>query len=419
MNIGEDGEDYSDSEDAFNLSTSVFNFSLKEALQILQEHRQSRRILRPDAEIVLIVFYSVLITSGVVSNALLCFVVARQCSRRTMSNSGPTPRNLYIVNLAIADLGLCLLVMPFTLISLLRTEWTLGVFLCKMVPVAQGTNITVSAGTISAIALDRYYTIVRSPRGQVCQMATCSVAVTITLLWTFSVLVMVPLVLYQDVEVIKIGGLVMYEVCVERWPTPLIQCIYTLSLSVLQFLVPVLVLTIIHTKISAYLSVHLISPPGPRQSICKRAKREFRRNRRTMIILSCIAIVYALSWLPMTAFTVVMELNPHALTSPQTIYLVFSVCHLVAMSSTVTNPLLYGWLNTNFRRELGSVLGREKKERTQRAQRMQYTSVHRPSVFAKDRRISFTFLTTLTTGTATTSHRGLSIHGPVSRVDHV
>ncbi|KAG8287363.1 hypothetical protein J6590_038971 [Homalodisca vitripennis] len=63
-------------------------------------------------------------------------------------------------------------------------------------------------------------------------------------------------------------------------------------------------------------------------------------------------------WLPMTAFTVLMELNPRAITSPKTIYLVFSVCHLVAMSSTVTNPLLYGWLNTNFRRELGSVLGR-------------------------------------------------------------
>lgn len=90
-----------------------------------------------------------------VSNALLCFVVVRQCSRRTISNSGPTPRNLYIVNLAVADLGLCLLVMPFTLVSMLRTRWTLGALLCKLVPVAQGTNITVSAGTISAIALDR------------------------------------------------------------------------------------------------------------------------------------------------------------------------------------------------------------------------------------------------------------------------
>lgn len=72
MNIGEDGEDYPAG--AFNFSASVFNFSLKEALQILQEHRQSRRILRPDAEIVLIVFYSVLITSGVYPKRVLLLV---------------------------------------------------------------------------------------------------------------------------------------------------------------------------------------------------------------------------------------------------------------------------------------------------------------------------------------------------------
>ncbi|KAG8287364.1 neuropeptide Y receptor activity protein [Homalodisca vitripennis] len=158
MNFGADGSYYDDySTDSFNYSESVFNFTPKEFFRVFHEHRQSRRILFPDAEIVLIVFYSILITSGVVSNALLCFVVARQCSRRTISNSGPTPRNLYIVNLAVADLGLCLLVMPFTLVSLLRMRWTLGVVMCKMVPVAQGTNITVSAGTISAIALDRCY----------------------------------------------------------------------------------------------------------------------------------------------------------------------------------------------------------------------------------------------------------------------
>lgn len=52
----------------------------------------------------------------------------------------------------------------------------------------------------------RYYTIVRSPRGQVCQMASCSVAVTISLLWTISLAIMVPLFLYQDVDVVTVGG---------------------------------------------------------------------------------------------------------------------------------------------------------------------------------------------------------------------
>ena len=32
-------------------------------------------------------------------------------------------------------------------------------------------------------------------------------------------------------------------------------------------------------------------------------------------------------------------------------YLCFFICHIVAMSSTCYNPLLYGWLNSSFRTE--------------------------------------------------------------------
>lgn len=64
MNLVEDGfyDDYSLT--SFNYSESVFNFSFREVLRVLQDHRQSRRVLPPDADIVLIVFYCVLITTG-------------------------------------------------------------------------------------------------------------------------------------------------------------------------------------------------------------------------------------------------------------------------------------------------------------------------------------------------------------------
>lgn len=132
----------------------LFNFSMKEALEILQEHQRNEKVLVPTTEIVIIIVYSVLMTAGVFCNALVCFVVARQCARKH-HQAGPSPRNMYIVNLALADLLLCLVCMPFTLVSILKRRWTLGLLLCKMVPAIQGANIMVSAGTISAIALDR------------------------------------------------------------------------------------------------------------------------------------------------------------------------------------------------------------------------------------------------------------------------
>lgn len=165
----------------------TLNFSVKEALNILFEYRKSGRNLNETIETILIVIYSLLIGFGVCANLLVCFVVGRKSQMHT-------PRNLYIVNLSISDMTMCVICMPFTLITILRREWRLGSLLCKLVPTLQGTNIMISIGTITMIALDRYYTIVRrhkqaSTRGNVIM---CIVSV-----WLFSIVASLPLAYYQ------------------------------------------------------------------------------------------------------------------------------------------------------------------------------------------------------------------------------
>ena len=111
------------------------------------------------------------------------------------------------------------------------------------------------------------------------------------------------------------------------------------------------------------------------------------------MILSCIAVVFALSWLPMTAFTIIFEFHPFLIRPPSTLYLVFALCHVTAMSTAVTNPLMYGWLNTNFRREF-RVLGNTGVEKAREARRRLSTA---PSVALRhDRRTSVTCFTTMT-----------------------
>lgn len=84
-------------------------------------------------------------------------------------------------------------------------------------------------------------------------------------------------------------------------------------------------------------------------------RRELSRNKRTMWILSSIAVVFAISWLPLTVFTLLVEFQPHLIDSTDALYKAFAVVHMMAMSTTCTNPLLYGWLNTNFRRDISGI----------------------------------------------------------------
>ena len=58
----------------------------------------------------LIVAYSVIFVLGIAGNALVVFVVARNSSMQTITN-------VFIANLAVSDIMMCLLAVPFTPIS--------------------------------------------------------------------------------------------------------------------------------------------------------------------------------------------------------------------------------------------------------------------------------------------------------------
>lgn len=82
-------------------------------------------------EYTLIVIYSLLILTGLFANIVVSFVVARRPQMHTA-------RNLFIVNLTLSDMTLCVVCMPFTLLKILRRQWSMGEVLCKLVPVLQG-----------------------------------------------------------------------------------------------------------------------------------------------------------------------------------------------------------------------------------------------------------------------------------------
>lgn len=76
--------------------------------------------------------YSLIFVVGLVGNVLVCFVVFRTTSMHSVTN-------IFIANLALSDILLCLLSVPFTPLYLLIYEgWVFGSALCHLVPFAQG-----------------------------------------------------------------------------------------------------------------------------------------------------------------------------------------------------------------------------------------------------------------------------------------
>ena len=98
---------------------------------------------------ILITFYIVIFIVGISGNLLVVFVVVRNKSMQTITN-------IFITNLAVSDIMMCLLAVPFTPLSAFLKSWVFGDALCHIVPMTLGVSVYVSTLTSTAIAIDRY-----------------------------------------------------------------------------------------------------------------------------------------------------------------------------------------------------------------------------------------------------------------------
>jgi len=87
-------------------------------------------------------------------------------------------------------------------------------------------------------------------------------------------------------------------------------------------------------------------------------KQEELRKRRTNRLLVLIAVVFAASWMPLNLANIMADFSFESVQSfdARIGNLLFPICHLLVLCSACVNPVLYGWLNDNFRREFVRLL---------------------------------------------------------------
>ncbi|KAK3580109.1 hypothetical protein CHS0354_005168 [Potamilus streckersoni] len=312
--------------------------------------------------------YTVIFLLGVSGNSLVVYVVLRNKAMQTITN-------IFITNLAVSDILMCLLSVPFTPLSYFMNSWIFGDVLCHMVPMSLGICVYVSTLTSTAIAVDRYFVIVYpfKPR-----MKTCVCLLMIVAIWIISISISLPLGIYQNIE--KNGG--VYN-CKENWPKQQARQFFTVTSLVLQYIVPCSIITYCYAKVSLALRKRSKSRIGSGIASRERDEMEIRRKRRTNRMLIAMVTIFVCCWLPLNA---VLLINEYEEGIGRWFYftLIFFIAHVIAMSSTIYNPFLYAWMNDNFKKEFKLVLPclfRQGTDRSVNGNYTQYTHVDtNPSV---------------------------------------
>ena len=313
---------------------------------IVEEFQATDHWFSQQSEAILIACYCVAITLGIAGNSIVCYIVLKFKHLQR-------PRNILILNLSVCGLLMCVACMPFSLIRLTLKNWHLGGFLCRMSPSLQTIDVFVSTFTIVAIAVDRYSAIVCASRDD-CNRKL--VYYGIVLIWLCSILLCIPMMVFHEVHEIypQSINVQLYTICMEVWPSPLIKKVYTTFVLVFQYAAPLAIISALHGRICQFLRVRINGNPRTDREV-ERVLRELRRQRRNMLLLTAIAVLFAISWLPLTVLNTLADYD-YRLFLNKNFNQAYAYCLLAAMCSACLNPIIYGWFNTNFRKAFLQVI---------------------------------------------------------------
>lgn len=169
-------------------------------------------------------------------------------------------------------------------------------------------------------------------------------------IWIISGLLALPIfvnrkLIYYDLHPIyKILKIEKICYCIEEWPFDYGRAYYSAFSLLWQYLLPILIILV------AYLQIYC--------NLKRRNKQQQIRNSRykkTNTLLTLIAIIFAISWLPLNLYNLFLDLHRQGSLTEKHLVL-YAVCHMMAMSSACFNPVLYGYFNDNFRKEFKELL---------------------------------------------------------------
>lgn len=331
--------------------------------------------------------YCIIFTLAVVGNTLVIFTLARNHRMRTITN-------LFLLNLAVSDLLLGVLCMPFTLIGALLRDFVFGEIMCKLIPFLQACSVSVGAWTLVAISAERYYAICHPLRSLRWQTASHAYK-TIFAIWIGSIIAMLPIACLSKLKPTKQGN----HKCRENWKSLSEERAYNIFLDFILLLVPLFVLSIAYIliTITLYRGMQMeeafrdhcvtgslevfIHPKGGKK--CKlsyknskkgslhkslkrgrsvessfyqstglrrtNAERSLMNKKRVIKMLFAVVLEFFLCWTPIYVINTVALFNPsfvyHNLGSTG-----ISFFHLLAYTSSCCNPITYCFMNKAFRK---------------------------------------------------------------------
>lgn len=274
-------------------------------------------------------FYITTLIIGFCGNSLVIAVIAGKKHKRSVYD-------LFILNLGISDFSFVVFSMPIYIYEHVSTIYK-NLYYCRLGQPLMTVVYFLSIFTIASMAVHRCRLITNPYKPK---MRKRGAYIWIAFIWVSSLIIVLPLSIVAKAE----DG-----VCLENWPSFNHRKAYTLALSILQFLLPLLIIAVAYVRIGIYLWRSTVPQSSLSEAKKKKAQKRRKENIQVIKTLAMIVILFAICLLPGQIAWLLLDFGGQK--ELEVANVIFKFSDIFDCLHACVNPIVYGLLTEQFRRE--------------------------------------------------------------------
>ena len=304
---------------------------------------------------------------GVIGNIFVCIVILKTAKLRSSTY-------YFICSLAIADIGVLLVCLPFAVIKQeLVTDWPFGEGFCLYIYPATEIFFGASIWSITVIAIERYRIIVvNRPKIETRNSTKRRCAwMVIVAIW-FGNFLLAGIPVYNVIQYYANDEM---KVCYSDWsfggkePKEALHIAYMLALTIFWYIFPLGAISFTYfaisrkikeraqflARIGARNTCEMEAPENDRARLRHDDKSRMRKNAKAQRILTPLVLVFAVSMFPLNLFRIIM-ISWREFTELEYYWVLYDIMVFFTISNSASNPIIYTVVSNEFRAGFGSLM---------------------------------------------------------------
>ncbi|XP_073448993.1 proteinase-activated receptor 4 isoform X1 [Aquarana catesbeiana] len=275
----------------------------------------------PITVLVIPFIYTLVFLVGLPANGIALWVLMTKVKKMTST--------VFLMNLAVADL-LLILVLPFKILYyFMGNNWIFGELMCRAVTSFFYGNMYCSVLLLMSISIDRYLAVVhpffsRRFRSQAFAIAICSIS------WLISVLCTIPLTTIQQSYLLQNADITVCHDALPRQEQEDYLFYYFMTTIVVCFILPLVIIIICYISV-----IQALISSGEKYAHA--------------IKLSVLVLVIVIIFLTPSNVVLLIHYSKHCLKSYGNLYAVYMVCLTVSAINSCVDPFVYYYVSEEFR----------------------------------------------------------------------